>query len=188
MPRDAGQIGTKPLLQPKGVLYSDTNYLDLARIWEDRNKLFGKDAVKGLEDADKNTGRIPFVKIQLSKLLTEAGAYHRFVAVNQPKAGYARQPKTSIPAFAFVLEMRDPAAFTQSIDPVLRGAALFAGSQAGLKLVEEKVKDCNLVGYRFPEDRPLRPTSTTSASTSAPASWPWAISSWLAPRSNWRGS
>lgn len=155
MPRDPKQPGSKPLLEPRGVLYSDSNYLDFARIWEDRAKLFGKDAVKAMEEFDKNSGRIPFVKIQLSKLLTEAGAYHRFVAVNQPKAAYAKQPKTALPSFAFVMETRDQA-FAKSIDPVLRGVALFTGNQAGLKLVEQTYKDCSLVGYRFPEDKPLK--------------------------------
>jgi Protein of unknown function (DUF3352) len=156
MPLDPKQTGTKPLLEPKGVLYSDSNYLDLARIWEDRSKLFGKDAIKAMEDFDKDSSRIPFVKVQLSKMLTEAGSYHRFVAVNQPKGGYTKQPKTTVPAFAIVLEMRDPDAFTKTVDPVLRSAAFFVGGQASLKLVEEKYKDCNLVGYRFPEDKPLR--------------------------------
>ena len=41
-------------------------------------------------------------------------------------------------------------------EPLLRAAALFGGSQASLKMTEEKIQDCNLVGYRFPEDKPLK--------------------------------
>lgn len=156
MPRDAKQPGTRPLLEPRGVLYSDSNYLDLARLWEDRSKLFGKDAVAAMEKFDKDSGNIPFVKLQLSKLLTEAGPYHRFVAVNQPKAGYGKQPKTLGPAYALVLEMRKPDEFTRSVEPVLRGVALFFGTRVGLKLAEEKYKDFAVVGYRFPEDKPLK--------------------------------
>ncbi len=156
MPTDAKLPGSRPLLAPKGVLYSDSNYLDLARIWEDREKLFNKQAVKAMEDFNKNTGRFPLPGLQLSKLLTTAGTYHRTVVVNQPKAGYKTQPKTSIPAFALLFEMRDPKTFSQTLEAVLRAAALFAGNQAGLKLTEEKYRDLNLVGYRFPEDRPLR--------------------------------
>jgi len=156
LPPDSSLPASLPLLEPKGVLYSDSFYLDLGRIWEDRAKLFGADVVMGLERANKETGRIPLSGVQLSKLLTTSGPHYRVVVVNQPKSGYKIQPRTSNPAFAVVNEMRDPDTFSRSLETVLRGVALFAGNQAGLKLVEEKHKDCNLVGYRFPEDRPLK--------------------------------
>ena len=35
-----GKPGTRPPLTPKGVLYSESFYLDPARIWTDRAKLF----------------------------------------------------------------------------------------------------------------------------------------------------
>jgi len=160
MPPDPKTTGMRPLLEPKGVLYSDTNYFDLARIWEDREKLFNKEAVKALEEFDKNTGRVPLPGLQISKLLTTAGAYHRTVVANQPKAGYSIQPKTSIPAFALVFEMRDQQAFSKTMETVLRGAAFLAGNQASLKLVEETYKGVKVVGYRFPEDKPLRQDTT----------------------------
>jgi hypothetical protein len=156
LPPEAGVPASLPLLEPKGVLYSDSYYFDLGRIWEDRSKLFGADVVKGLEQANKGTSRIPLSGVQLSKLLTTSGPHFRVVVANQPRTGYKTQPRTSIPAFAVVNEMRDPDTFSRSMEIVLRGVALFAGNQAGLKLVEEKYKDCNLVGYRFPEDRPLK--------------------------------
>ncbi len=156
MPPDPKVTGARPLLEPKSVLYSDTNYFDLARIWADREKLFKKEAVKALEDFEKNTGRIPLPGLQINKLLTAAGTYHRTVVANQPKAGYSIQPKTSIPAFAFVFEMRDEKTFSKTMETVLRGAAFLAGNQASLKLVEETYKGVKVVGYRFPEDKPLR--------------------------------
>src|SRR5207247_1373713 len=36
----AGQSGSLPLLEPRGVLYSESSYLDQGRIWRDRAKLF----------------------------------------------------------------------------------------------------------------------------------------------------
>jgi hypothetical protein len=147
-----GQPGTRPLLEPKGVLYSYSFYLDFARIWEDRAKIFTDQQAKGLEKVNMDSGRIPLSGIQLSKLLTEAGAYHRIVVVNQPKVGYKKTPKTPIPAFAIVSEMRKPESFGKSMETILRGVALLTGNQAKLKLVEETYKDCKIIAYRFPED------------------------------------
>src|SRR5262249_41349904 len=60
------------------------------------------------------------------------------------------------PAFALVVEMREPEEFAKGMEAVLRGAALLAGSQAGLKLTEGKHGEHTRVGYRFPEGRPLQ--------------------------------
>ena len=151
----AGEAGTRPLLEPKDVLLSDTFYLDVSKFWTERGKLFGDKQVKTFEAFDKNSGRF-LSNIQVSKLLTWAGARHRFVATRQPRAGYQKQPKTPLPAFALIVECRKPDEFAKAMEGVLRGAALFGGSQARLKLAEEKYKDCNIVGYRFDEKRPLK--------------------------------
>ncbi len=153
-----GEPGSRPLLEPKDVLVSTSFYWNLAAFWTDRVALFGEKNAKGFEQADESSGSLPLLSnFQLSKLLQQAGAYHRLVAVHQPKAGYKRQPKTTIPAFAYVLEMRKPDEFAKAMETILRGAALFGGTtQLGLKLVEEKHNGCNLVGYRFPEDRELK--------------------------------
>src|SRR5581483_5443464 len=45
-----GEPGSRPLLEPKGVLYSESSYLDFSRIWLDREKLFGKEIAKQLEE------------------------------------------------------------------------------------------------------------------------------------------
>jgi hypothetical protein len=150
-----GKAGCRPPLAPKGVMYSESFYLDPAPFWTDRTKLFSDQTVKAIEEADKNSGRF-LSGLQLSKLLTEAGPYHRVVAVDQASAGYKTAPKTHLPAFAVVTEMRDPEAFGRNIETVLRGAALFATAQVKLKMVEETYKDCEITTYRFPEDAPLK--------------------------------
>jgi hypothetical protein len=150
-----GQPGSRPPLAPKGVLYSESFYLDLAPIWADRAKLFSAQQVKSLEEADKNSGKF-LSGLQLNKLLTEAGPYHRFVAAEQATAGYKITPKQHIPAFAVVSEMREPESFGRNLETVLRGAALLATTQVKLKMNEEKYKDCDIVSYRFPEDAPYK--------------------------------
>ncbi|HVS34353.1 MAG TPA: hypothetical protein VMS17_02160 [Gemmataceae bacterium] len=150
-----GKPGCRPPLAPPGVLYSESFYLDPAPFWTDRDKLFNPQTVKGIEENDKNSGRF-LSGLRLSKLLTEAGPYHRIVVVDQASAGYKTTPKTHIPAFAIVTEMRDPEAFGDNMETVLRGAALLAQSQVKMKMTEEKYQDCTITTYRFSEESPLK--------------------------------
>ncbi len=145
----AGQVGSRPLLKPKGVMLSSSYYVDAAKFWDERNKLFTEAEAKAFEDFDKTSapflGGTPF-----SKLLTTAGPYQRVVVARQAKPGYKITPKIALPAFAFVVEQRDEE-FARTMETVLRGAALLGGNQARLKLTEEKQGEVNLVGYRFDE-------------------------------------
>jgi hypothetical protein len=153
-----GKPGSRPLLEPKNVLYSESNYLDLAAIWNDRAKLFNDKQVQSLEKFDKQgmPFRLILAGTKFSQLLNQVGPYYRFVAAHQPQVGYKTAPKISIPAFALVWELREPEAFAKSMETVLRGVALLTGNQANLKLVEEKYKDCKLIGYRFSETEPIK--------------------------------
>ncbi len=150
-----GKPGCRPPLAPKGVMYTESFYLDPAPFWTDRAQLFSPQTAKAIEENDKNSGRF-LSGLQLSKLLTEAGPYQRVVVVDQASAGYKKTPKTHIPAFAVVTEMRDPEAFGDNIETVLRGAGLFALTQVKLKMSEETYKGCNVVSYRFSEESPLK--------------------------------
>src|SRR5262249_43975506 len=130
-------------------------YLDPARVWTDREKLYDAKEIKQLEDFDKNSGKF-LSGLQLSKILTAAGPYHRVVVVNQPKADYEKQPDQHFPAFAFVPELRDPDSSDRSMGTVLRGAGLLAATQTKMKYVEDSYKDCAIVGYRFDEEGELK--------------------------------
>jgi hypothetical protein len=150
-----GVPGSRPLLEPKNVLYSESDYFALANIWKERATLFNEKQVRQLEKFEKQTA--PFlVGAKFSKLLTQTAPYYRFVVAHQSKLSYKTSPKISIPAFALVWELREPEAFGKSIEPVLRGAAFLGGFQVNLKLIDEQYKGCKLVGYRFPEDQPLQ--------------------------------
>jgi hypothetical protein len=145
----AGQ-GTRPLLEPKGVLYSTSFYFDFASIWKDRDRLFPKTQADGLTQADKNAKQPP-LNMRISKLLEAIGARHRIVVANQAKPSYKRVPKVTIPAFAFVAEARDANRIGLAVDTGLRALALVGTNQFGMKLTEEKHGDVELVGYRFDE-------------------------------------
>jgi hypothetical protein len=151
----AGSTGSRPLLQPKGAIFSTSFYLDVGRIWQDRDKLFPEKIAKAFEKADKDTN--PFLAgLKISKILPQVGLYHRFVIAAQPApADHSRKQRDT--AFAVVTDLREPEKFSQSVETALRGAALLAGFKVKLKLVEEKVGDVKLVGYRFAEEQPEYP-------------------------------
>src|SRR5207245_11442700 len=85
------------------------------------------------------------------KLARRAGPHPRIVGTGESKPSYRITPTLRLPAFALVVDMRDKD-FAKSMETVLRGGALLAGTQFKLKLIEEKHGDLTLVGYRFPED------------------------------------
>jgi hypothetical protein len=144
--------GLLPLLEPKGVVYSSSFFLDVSKIWDDRAKLFNEKQAKQIEEAGKNTG-VRLIGLAPDKILKQAGARHRVVVVDQPAPAYKGAPPSQpIPAFAFITEMRDPDEFTKSMESSLRAAALLAGNQYKLKISEEKHGDYTIVGWRFPVD------------------------------------
>src|SRR5207245_10784325 len=93
-----------------------------------------------------------------NQLITKVGSRHRFVAVNQPQAGYPVQPDQPIPAFALVVEMKDRS-LGKSVEALVRGAALLVGTQVKLKLVEENTQGIPIIGYRFLEGSKVRISS-----------------------------
>jgi hypothetical protein len=142
--------GLLPLLEPKGVVYSNSFFLDVSRIWDDRGKLFNEKQAKAIEESGKNT-IVRLIGLSPDRILKQAGARHRVVVVDQPKSAYKDAPPAQpIPAFAFITEMRDPEQFSKSMNAALRGAALFGGGRFKLKLTEEKHGDYQIVGWRFP--------------------------------------
>jgi hypothetical protein len=143
--------GALPLLEPKGVVFSTSYYLDLSKFWEHRSKLFNEQQMKGFEEADKAIGRF-LAGNKLSKLLTQAGAHQRFVVAHSAKSPYTKVPGTRFPAFGLVIDMREPDELGRAIEVMLRGAALATGAPYRLKLVEEKHGDLTIVGYKFSED------------------------------------
>jgi hypothetical protein len=151
----AGAPGSRPLLEPPGVLYSDSNYFNAPAIWTDRARLFPQKQVQELEKFDKTSARFLLGK-RMSDLLTQLGCYYRIVVANQSRTGYKTAPGQVIPAFALVAELREPEPFGRSIASILRAAALLNSFNPNVKLelVEEKHGDCPIVGYRFDESKP----------------------------------
>lgn len=149
----AGQNGSLPLLEVPRVLYASSFYLDLGKFWTAREQLLTEPTRKNIEQAEKNLGRF-LAGRKMSELLTQVGPYHRVVVAAQKDTGYTQTANQQIPAFAFVSNMRDPA-YGDAMEAILRATALVTGAQANLKMTEEMIGDIKLVGYRFPEGKPL---------------------------------
>jgi len=137
----AGQPGSRPLLEPRGVLYSQSFYLDLAAFWKEREKLFPK-KVRQHRRRGQGLGALPG-RAKLSTLLTSTGPYHRVVAVTKRKAGTSASP--SRPSRPSRSSRAARAGQVRAVDGhVLRAGALLATTQFKLSLVEEKYKGVDL--------------------------------------------
>jgi hypothetical protein len=150
-----GDTGGRPLLEPPGVLYSASFYFDFARIWTDRDKLFPKVQADGLAQFDKSGPPAQF-RFRLSRLLESTGAHHRVVVANQTRPGYKKRSQVTIPAFAFIPELRNPDRFARNMDAGLRAAALAFTNVIKMDLAEETHKGIEIVGYRFPEKEEVK--------------------------------
>jgi hypothetical protein len=140
-----------PLLEPPGAIVSHNLYLDFKALWELRGKLFNEKIAADFEKGVKQGN--PFVPgASLETLFAFSGPYHRLVAAERQQTAYKVKPNQHLPAFAAVTSMRDPQ-FGKSAEGVLRGIALLAGTQFGLKMFDETRGGVKIVGYRFPDDR-----------------------------------
>jgi hypothetical protein len=146
-----GGGGLLPLLEPKGVLFSTSYYLDLSKFWESRKRLFNEQQIKAFEDFDKNSAKF-LAGTPFSKLAAMAGTHQRIVIVHGPNLDRKTKGAPAIPAGAFVLEMRDPAGFPKRMEAILRSAALLATTVVKLRLFEEDHAGCHVIGYRFADD------------------------------------
>jgi hypothetical protein len=146
-----GQPGCRPLLEPPGVLYSTSYYLDLAQFWNERNKLFNAKQVKTFEDFDQKTKQF-LAGANFSKLLNQLGVYQRIVVADQAKTAYKNTPTQVIPAFAAVLELREAESFRKRAETIIRTGAVLASLGVKLKPLEEKHDGVKILGYRFVED------------------------------------
>jgi hypothetical protein len=143
---EKGKPGTLPLLEPEGVIYTHSMYLDIGYFWKHRGQ-YNDELGKFLRSAVKdNTG--------YDELLGRWGAYQRIVVMNQVSMPYKKQPDQRLPAFGYVVNMKDPK-FGSSLDSIIRGAGFLAFFQAGLMLCEVEHEGVKFVAFRFPEDKPL---------------------------------
>jgi hypothetical protein len=145
------QPGALPLLSPEGVLYSVSYYLDLGWFWKQRAVLLPPDQLKQAEAFDK-TSKGFLYGTAFSQLLDLSGTHQRFVVVKQQDRGYSTKAPSYQPAYALVLEPRDPEAFAKALDGPLGGLSFLAGLKAPMTKFEEEHGHAKISGYRFIEN------------------------------------
>jgi hypothetical protein len=145
-----GEGGAPPLLEPRGAIMSWSFYLDLGKLWDERDRLLTERTRQDIEKGEKDLGRFLGGR-RLHELLTGIGPRHRFVMATQKDTGYNRVPDQPQPAYAFVSDVRGPA-YPAAMNAILRTTALALGSPVKLKFREERIGDVTLVTYRFAED------------------------------------
>jgi hypothetical protein len=140
-----------PPLQVPRVISSSSYCLDLGELWEKRVEILGKTNAAGLDEGEKNIAKF-LAGIKLSKLFKAMGPNHRLVFAQQKVHPYKVKPSAPFPAFALVVDMRDPS-FAKDMNSIFRAGALVATFQFGLNLKEETYKDCEMVSYFFSETK-----------------------------------
>jgi len=143
--------GSLPLLEPPGVLYSQSIYLDLATFWTERKKLLNEQVLKDFEKGVADVSKV-VPGTTLGKLFEMSGPHHRFVAVERGTNHYKSTSDTPLPEMAIVSSMKDPR-FGKTMNTTLRTAAALASLGIGLTMSEEKVDEVEVVSYRFSETK-----------------------------------
>src|SRR5262249_50859617 len=87
-----GEPGSLPLLEPPGVIYSQSFYLDIGYLWKNRDKLINEQTRKQIEEGEQQLSKILPGSVKLGELLEAWGPYHRIVVVNQEKLPYKTEP------------------------------------------------------------------------------------------------
>src|SRR6185437_15234157 len=149
---EPGKHGSLPLLEPPGVVASQSIYLDLGYYWKHRDKLIGDEMRKQLEMGEQQANKLLPGNVKLGELLEMWGPYHRGVVLNHDKLPYKTVPTVRFPAFGYVATMRDPK-FSSSLDTLLRQTGLFLSLVYGLKQSEHTHDGVKIVAYRFSETK-----------------------------------
>lgn len=149
-----------PPLQVPHVIASSSYCLDLGELWEKRVEILGKTNAAGLDDGEKNIAKF-LGGIKLGKLFKAMGPNQRLVFAQQKDRPYKQKTSAPFPAFAVVVDMRDPS-FAKDMNSIFRAGALVATFQYGLNLKEETYKDCELVSYYFSETKKVEGDPTYS--------------------------
>ncbi|HJZ54718.1 MAG TPA: hypothetical protein VKE74_07145 [Gemmataceae bacterium] len=149
-----GEPGSLPLLEPPGVIYSQSFYLDIGYLWKNRDKLINEQTRKQIEEGEQQLSKILPGSVKLGELLEAWGPYHRIVVVNQEKLPYKTEPGVRLPGFAYVARMGDPK-FGTGLESIIRSGGVVASLQYNLKMVEETHDGVKVVGWRFSETKPI---------------------------------
>ncbi len=105
------QAAFKPLW-PEGAIASLSVYRELEGFWHARDELFDEATVAKLSQADTNLGLYFSGRDFATEVLGAIGPRHQFVVARRTFDGNQPAPAIKLPAFAWVLEMKNPREFS----------------------------------------------------------------------------
>lgn len=146
--------GSLPLLEPAGVAYSQSFYLDFGHAWANRGDLFGDEMKGNLDKAERDIGKVLPGSSKLGEILEAWGPHHRLVVVNRAAAPYKTRPGQVLPGFGYVATARDKK-FLSTVPAAIRAGGLIASLQLGLKMTETTHDGEKIVAWRFNEAKPM---------------------------------
>jgi hypothetical protein len=150
LPKDPKVPHSLPLLEPKGVLFSYSFYLDLDPLYRNRDAILPPKVAKDFVEGEKQISRF-LLGTSLPQLFAQGGPHFRIVATQPEKVpDYKTEPEQKLPAFAVVVSMRDPQ-FAKSMTSILKGVGFALSTQASLRSWEEQIAGVPAFGYSFPE-------------------------------------
>lgn len=149
----AADESAAPLLTPPGSIYSASWYRDYRRLWDARSALLEADAVRKIDDENARQ-RQQTGGVSLADLLQGFGPHFRAAAARSREQVYRTAPTERLPAVALAIEVRDEAAFRESIvtplDRILTTVVLSTGNE--IKTVDHQ--GTRLTTIRFAEKQP----------------------------------
>jgi hypothetical protein len=120
---EAGQSAYAPLRVP-GTIATITAYRNISGMWLARDELFDEATVANLSQADSQLGLFFAGRDFGSEVLGELTPRTQFIVVRQEFSDHQPIPAVKLPAFALVLEMKDPEKFAT---PLLVGYQSLVG-------------------------------------------------------------
>jgi hypothetical protein len=147
--------GTLPMLKTSRSYASFSYFLDLGQLWEHRRKIFNDKQADAMDKAEQEFAKVA-LGIKLGTLLQQMGNHHRVVVAAPEKMPYASKAYAEIPAFAVVIDVRDPQ-FSKTINLAVRagGFAAVLASKGSAALSEKEHAGHKLVCLSFVEGKAL---------------------------------
>lgn len=147
--------GLQPYIELPGTFYQQSFYFDINALLAHQADYLSESVRKEFQEFDKKSGFVLYGH-RFSKIVSYLGGRHQFLVTQQRDTGYDVKPKTMLPAFGLLLELRDPDAFDRAMQPILRSVGLLGSLNVKMKMMEEDVGNVHMIGYRMVDNEDNR--------------------------------
>lgn len=148
--RGMAEAGLYPFFWPADAVYAANFMWEPYLFWEQRSDFLIPSLQRDIEDAERQSG-VVLLGRRLSTVLRCLGKRHQLIITRPHDAGYELKPKQRVPAFAVVLELREPDAAFAHLAPLLRAGAFLGALNASMRMKEVSHREVPIISYRFSE-------------------------------------